>query len=136
MFEVDGLSFSSVRHLKVYSRGLVRHSTLCVPEMCTGVRGQTASATSMPNALRPVLPGVALFAEQYTLMIGHVGTVQVLVAQIALEAAPMKLFSRGQHLLRGVHGLLAHGAFGALGGFERHVHWFELRTIEMGLKLG
>lgn len=49
--------------------------------MRTGVHGQTASAAAEAVALRAVLAGVAVLAEQLLLVLGAVGRVQRLVAQ-------------------------------------------------------
>jgi len=90
--------------------------------MGTGIHAQASGATPEPVALRPELPAVALFAVQFAAVFSGVGTVQSLVAEAALEAALVPFAARGEHFLRGVHGLLALGTFGTLGGLEGHVH--------------
>jgi len=89
--------------------------------MGSSVHTETSGTTTEAVSLGAELPAVANLAVQHALVAVKVSRVQGLVAHAALEALLVERELPDLPGFRGIHGLVAPGAFDLRGGLEGHL---------------
>jgi len=109
-------------HACIGLRLVVHGTSILVTEMCSSIHRETASSTTKSVSLGSVFPGIALLAEDLSVVFSEDCGVEFLVAKSTLETLLVELATGSENFLSSVYALTALRALEGFWGLERHLY--------------